>query len=127
MLKKPESFCSFCIIESHIQGIIQARKKGNRRVRPIGIYLLFQFIGGGLFELGVQNDAQEFLFSLLDNMTQASLGYLRRVPFPYEKLTFVPNVFQGKFERQVTCEKCKNTYRRSEDFLSLQLTMVQKQ
>lgn len=41
VMQKPDSFCSFCIIESHIQGIIAERKKGNRRVRPIGIYLLF--------------------------------------------------------------------------------------
>ena len=60
------------------------------QVRPIGIYLLFQHIGNGAFQLGQQSDAQEFLFCLLDNLTQASFGYLRRVPFAYEKITFVP-------------------------------------
>ena len=34
-------FCSFCILESHIKGVIENKKNGNLKVRPIGIYLLF--------------------------------------------------------------------------------------
>jgi len=49
--------------------------------------------------IGQQSDAQEFLYSLLDNMTQASFHYRRGVPFAYEKQTFISKIFQGQLER----------------------------
>jgi uncharacterized UBP type Zn finger protein len=55
--------------------------------------LFIKKVGNGMFEVGKQSDAQEFLFTLLDNFTQASFGYLRGVPFAYEKETFVPKLF----------------------------------
>jgi hypothetical protein len=57
------------------------------------VILLVVKIGGGMFEIGKQSDAQEFLFTLVDNLMQASFGYLRGVPFSYEKQTFVPKLF----------------------------------
>jgi len=62
-------------------------------VLPISVALLVIKIGSGVFEIGKQSDAQEFLFTLLDNFTQASFGYLRGVPFSYEKQTFIPKLF----------------------------------
>ena len=44
-----EKFCSFCILESHIRGCIEEKKNGAMKVRPIGLYLLFNFIGNGAF------------------------------------------------------------------------------
>lgn len=49
VMSNPDTFCSFCILESHIKGIFEAKKKGIMRVKPIGIYLLFNFIGNGQF------------------------------------------------------------------------------
>ncbi len=70
---------------------------------PLSIVLFIKKVGNGMFEVGKQSDAQEFLFTLLDNFTQASFGYLRGVPFAYEKETFVPKLFQGKLESQIIC------------------------
>lgn len=70
---------------------------------PLSIVLFIKKVGNGMFEVGKQGDAQEFLFTLLDNFTQASFGYLRGVPFAYEKETFVPKLFQGKLESQIIC------------------------
>ena len=70
---------------------------------PLSIVLFIKKVGHGMFEVGKQSDAQEFLFTLLDNFTQASFGYLRGVPFAYEKETFVPKLFQGKLESQIIC------------------------
>lgn len=61
------------------------------------------------------------MFNLLDNFTQASFGYLRGVPFAYEKETFVPKLFQGKLESQIICGKCKQKRIKVEDFLNLSL------
>jgi uncharacterized UBP type Zn finger protein len=72
-------------------------------VLPLSIVLFIKKVGNGMFEVGKQSDAQEFLFTLLDNFTQASFGYLRGVPFAYEKETFVPKLFQGKLESQIIC------------------------
>ena len=83
------------MIEAHINGILENKRAGVMKVRPIGIYLLYKNIGSGAFELGQQSDAQEFLYFLLGDLIQASFGYLRLVPFSYEKLTFVPQIFQG--------------------------------
>ena len=91
-------FCSFCILEGHIKEIIEHKKKGNMKVRPLGITLLFKHLGGGFFfMLGEQCDAAEFLYFLLGDMIQASFGYLRNIPTSYENnhLTFIPQVFQG--------------------------------
>lgn len=52
VMSKRSTFCSFCIMESHIKSILEAKKNGNMQVRPIGIYLLFQHIGNGAFQLG---------------------------------------------------------------------------
>ena len=41
VMEKKAPFCSFCILESHIKGIIEHKKEGILKVRPIGIYLLF--------------------------------------------------------------------------------------
>ena len=68
VLNSRSQFCSFCILESHIKGVLEHKKNGIMQVRPIGIYLLFQYIGSGAFQLGQQSDAQEFLFYLLDNL-----------------------------------------------------------
>lgn len=70
---------------------------------PLSVVLFIKKVGNGMFEVGKQSDAQEFLFTLLDNFTQASFGYLRGVPFAYEKETFVPKLFQGKLESQIIC------------------------
>ena len=52
MVEYKSSFCSFCILESHIKGILEEKKNGIMKVRPIGIYLLFQHVGNGAFQLG---------------------------------------------------------------------------
>lgn len=84
MLTNPH-FCCFCVLEAHVQGILGRRQGGMRQVLPLSVIMMIQRIGNGMFELGKQSDAQEFLFTLLDNLTQASFGYLRGVPFSYEK------------------------------------------
>jgi len=68
-LQTPEKFCSFCVLEAHIKGILKLRQENVLCVRPIGIELLYKICGNGDFMIGQQSDAQEFLFSLLDNMT----------------------------------------------------------
>ena len=91
--KSNVKFCSFCVIEGHIKEILEHKKRGSMKVRPLGIYLLFKHIGGGaFFELGEQCDAAEFLYFLLGDMIQASFGYLKNIPLSYENnhLTFIP-------------------------------------
>ena len=77
-----------------------------------------------MFHIGMQSDAQEFLFTLLDNFTQASFGYLVGVPFSYEKQTFIPKLFQGKLESQIICGACKRKTVKIEDFLNLSLVSI---
>ena len=54
------------MIEGHIKEILEHKKNGIMKVRPVGIYLLFEHLCDGvLFEIGDQNDAAEFLYILL--------------------------------------------------------------
>ena len=101
-LEPGQKFCSFCLVEGHVKAVLEAKRQGKMKLHPLGIHLLFRSIGGGgLFEIGLQCDAAEFLQILLQDMIQASFGYLKNVPFSYENshLTFIPQVFQGLLER----------------------------
>jgi uncharacterized UBP type Zn finger protein len=119
-------FCAFCILEKHIQEILKFKNNGHKAVLPLSVVLFIMKVGNGMFEVGKQSDAQEFLFTLLDNFTQASFGYIRGVPFSYEKETFVPKLFQGKLESQIICGQCKQKRVKVEDFLNLSLVSINR-
>ena len=90
----------------------------------MAVLLLITRVGQGFFRVGLQADAQEYLYTLLDNLTQASFGYLQGVPLSYEKQTFLSKLFQGKFERETICSLCKSRSIKVDDFLNLSLVSV---
>ena len=53
ILNSNAKFCSFCVVESHIRGVLEYKKRGHMSLLPYGIHLLFKHLGGGgFFELG---------------------------------------------------------------------------
>jgi uncharacterized UBP type Zn finger protein len=112
-------FCAFCILEKHIQNLLSVKEAA---ILPLAIILLIGKIGGGnKFHIGQQSDAQEFLYNLLEDLAKASFGYLKGVPFSYEKQTLIPRLFQGKLETITTCGHCKQRSQKVDDFCNLNL------
>ena len=69
VLENPH-FCSFCILEAHVQGVLQKREEGVKQVLPLSVIMLVSKIGGkgNSFKIGVQSDAEEFLVVLIENL-----------------------------------------------------------
>lgn len=70
-----KTFCSFCVLEQHICEIVEEKLKETKFVYPMSALKLIEFTGQGLFEVGKQCDAQEFLLCLIDNLMQSSFDY----------------------------------------------------
>eukprot|EP00347_Sterkiella_histriomuscorum_P016052 403354669 len=123
-LLNSEKFCSFCILEAHIKEIFAERERGTKFVYPLSAIVLIKKVAQGLFEVGRQCDASEFLLCLLENMIQASFGYLNNVPFKLQRETVVSKIFQGMLERQIICCSCSNMTMIEEAFLDLSLNIA---
>lgn len=57
------------------------RERGTNFVYPLSVIILIKKVAQGLFEVGRQCDASEFLLCLLENLIQASFGYVNNLPF----------------------------------------------
>jgi uncharacterized UBP type Zn finger protein len=114
-------FCSMCILESHVKQVLQGRDKGTPFAYPLSAIILIKKVAQGLFEVGRQCDASEFLLCLLENMIQASFGYANNLPFKLQKETAISKIFQGMLERQIICCSCNKMKTIEEAFLDLSL------
>ena len=70
-----------CILEGHIKEVINERDRGTKFLYPLSAIILIKKVAQGLFEVGRQCDASEFLLCLLENLIQSSFGYINNVPF----------------------------------------------
>lgn len=57
-----------CIMEAHVRQIITQRDRGTKFVYPLSAIILIKKVAQGLFEVGRQCDASEFLLCLLENL-----------------------------------------------------------
>ena len=73
------------------------------------------------FELGIQGDAQEFLYFLLENLISASFNYRNDVSFKSHWESFIPRVFQGLVQKSYGCKSCGDVRTLNEPFLDLSL------
>jgi uncharacterized UBP type Zn finger protein len=70
-----------CILEAHVRQILVERDRGTKFVYPLSAIILIKKVAPGLFEVGRQCDASEFLLCLLENLIQSSFGYINNLPF----------------------------------------------
>jgi uncharacterized UBP type Zn finger protein len=110
-----------CILETHVKQIIQERDKGIKYVFPLSAIVLIKKVAQGLFEVGRQCDASEFLLCLLENLIQSSFNYSNHVMFNLQRQSVISKIFQGMLERQIICSSCENTTKIEEAFLDLSL------
>ena len=88
-----EKFCAFCVMEKHIKELYKEVQRGSNFVYPLSSIILIKKVAQGLFEVGRQSDASEFLLCLLENLIQSSFGYINNVPFKLQRETIVSKVF----------------------------------
>ena len=79
--------------------LAQESSRGTKFVYPLSAIILIKKVAQGLFEVGRQSDASEFLLCLLENLIQSSFGYMNNVPFKLQRETVVAKIFQGMLER----------------------------
>jgi uncharacterized UBP type Zn finger protein len=113
-----------CILEAHVKQILLERDRGTPFAYPLSAIILIKKVAQGLFEVGRQCDASEFLLCLLENMIQSSFGYVNNVPFKLQKETAISKIFQGMLERQIICCSCNKMTTIEEAFLDLSLVNI---
>ena len=91
---------------------------------PLAVIVLIKKVAQGLFELGKQGDASEFLLFLLENLMQSSFAYMNNIPFKLQRETAISQIFQGMLERQIICCSCENMTTIEEAFLDLSLVTL---
>jgi len=53
----------------------------------------------GIFEIGTQSDAHEFLLCLLEDLLNSSSNYQPDIQIKHQKETIVSQIFKGQMER----------------------------
>jgi ubiquitin carboxyl-terminal hydrolase 34 len=82
---------------------------------PIDFCFSFKDFEGNPVDVGVQQDAQEFLNMILDRIETP----LKTTPFKH----LMDGIFGGKTCTQMTCTKCNYIKNKEETFLNLSLPM----
>ena len=102
-----DQFCSFCVLESFVKQSIVGREVGAKTLIPLSVIILISKLSDH-FRIGLQADAQEFLLLLLENLIQSSFGYHQNVEYKMQSQSFIPQIFQGRLERQIICCSCNH-------------------
>jgi len=92
-INSENKFCSMCILEAHVKQIMSEKERGTKFVYPLSAIILIKKVAQGLFEVGRQCDASEFLLCLLENLIQSSFGYANNVTFKLQKETVISKIF----------------------------------
>lgn len=86
------NFCSFCVLENHVKTTIVQKECGEASIMPLSVIILIKKIGYD-FKIGIQSDAQEFLYFFLHNLIDSSFGYHKSVEYNMQHKSFIPKVF----------------------------------
>ncbi|TKV94762.1 hypothetical protein SEVIR_9G316900v4 [Setaria viridis] len=117
-------FCCFCSLKLHADESI--RLSGSA-FYPERFVNHLKSISSN-FESGVQQDAQEFFFDLLEKLDEAYVSpRSSEEPSSTEEGGIAKQIFGGRLKSQLRCPECKRCSDKSEPFidLSLEVTMVE--
>ncbi|NWZ60663.1 UBP42 hydrolase, partial [Haliaeetus albicilla] len=139
---RQQGFCVMCRMESHVNRVL--RSSGSAIYPSAVISVLtresFQGLGqvffcscrrkvltssflviGEHFQLGMQEDAHEFLRYTVDAMQRACLNGISNLDISSESTTIVHQIFGGFLRSRVTCSSCKAVSDSYEAFLDIPL------
>ncbi|NWS64942.1 UBP42 hydrolase, partial [Chunga burmeisteri] len=112
-----QTFCMLCIMEAHVNNALHSSASA---ILPRALINVLTLIGGH-FELGMQEDAHEFLRFTVDAMQRACLSGSSDLDISSQSTTIVHQIFGGFLRSRVTYLSCKAVSNSYEAFLDVPL------
>ncbi|KAF7728862.1 Ubiquitin carboxyl-terminal hydrolase 36 [Apophysomyces ossiformis] len=119
-----KGYCALCCMETHVFRCF----KGNKSNKP-GAAILPRYFTSNLRELSPtlrlrrQEDAHEFLMFLLSAIQKSSLHGLGKVNPKLEETTLLHQIFGGRIQSQLRCQRCKAVSNTYEPFLDISVDL----
>ncbi|XP_072704738.1 ubiquitin carboxyl-terminal hydrolase 42-like [Ciconia boyciana] len=112
---RQQGFCMMCIMEAHVNKVLRAS------VRVIQPSAVITVLTREHFQLGMQEDAHEFLRYTVDAMQRACLSRSSDLDISSQATTIVHQIFGGFLRSRVTCLSCRAVSDSYEAFLDVPL------
>ncbi|NXJ02646.1 UBP42 hydrolase, partial [Psophia crepitans] len=112
-----QGFCMMCIMEGHV---IRALCSSGSDLVPLTVIRSLNRIGEH-FELGMQEDAHDFLRCTVEAMQSACLSGCSDLDTSSQSTTIVHQIFGGFLRSRVTCLSCSAVSDSYETFLDVSL------
>uniref|UniRef100_A0A663FJW1 USP domain-containing protein n=1 Tax=Aquila chrysaetos chrysaetos TaxID=223781 RepID=A0A663FJW1_AQUCH len=114
---RQQGFCVMCRMENHVNTVLRS---SGRVIYPSAVISVLTLIGEH-FQLGMQEDAHEFLRYAIDAMQRACLSGISDLDTSSESTTIIHQIFGGFLRSRVTCSSCKVASDSYEAFLDIPL------
>ncbi|XP_075562981.1 ubiquitin carboxyl-terminal hydrolase 42-like [Pelecanus crispus] len=114
---RQQGFCMMCVMEAHVNEVLRSSVCA---IRPSGVISVLTRIGEH-FQLGMQEDAHEFLRYTVDAMQRACLSGSSDLDVSSQATTIVHQIFGGFLRSRVTCLSCRAVSDSYEAFLDVPL------
>ncbi|NXW25617.1 UBP42 hydrolase, partial [Circaetus pectoralis] len=114
---RQQGFCMMCRMEKHVNTVLHS---SGCAIYPSAVISVLTLIGEH-FQLGLQEDAHEFLRYAVDAMQRACLSGISNLDISSESTTIVHQIFGGFLRSRVTCSSCKAASDSYEPFLDIPL------
>ncbi|KAF1495490.1 Ubiquitin carboxyl-terminal hydrolase 42, partial [Pygoscelis antarcticus] len=112
-----QGFCMMCVMEVHVNNVLHSSASAIQPRAVVGVLTRI----GEHFQLGVQEDAHEFLRYTVDAMQRACLSGSSNLDISSQATTIVHEIFGGFLRSRVACLSCKATSDTYEAFLDIPL------
>ncbi|KAF1540537.1 Ubiquitin carboxyl-terminal hydrolase 42, partial [Eudyptula albosignata] len=112
-----QGFCMMCIMEAHVNKVLHSSASA---IQPWTVVNVLTRIGEH-FQLGMQEDAHEFLHYTVDAMQRACLSGSSDLDISSQATTIVHQIFGGFLRSRVTCLSCRAVSDSYEAFLDVPL------
>ncbi|XP_058713608.1 ubiquitin carboxyl-terminal hydrolase 42-like [Poecile atricapillus] len=109
-----QGFCMMCTMEAHVNKVFHSPV---RAIVPWAVLKAF----GQHFQLGMQEDAHDFLCCTVNAMQRACLSASSDLDLSSESTTIIHQIFGGFLRSRVTCFSCKAVSDSYEAFLDVPL------
>jgi len=110
-------FCALCAFEDHLSKYF---KNNTKAIKPYDLIKNIKLINKK-FQIGRQEDAQEFLRDLVEAFQKSCTGFLEKPPQKVLESTDITKIFGGKLKSSVECKKCRQKSDTIENFFDLSL------
>ncbi|XP_058713616.1 ubiquitin carboxyl-terminal hydrolase 17-like protein 6 [Poecile atricapillus] len=106
-----QGFCMMCTMEAHVNKVLHSPVRQTSSFLGIGEH----------FQLGMQEDAHDFLCCTVNAMQRACLSASSDLDLSSESTTIIHQIFGGFLRSRVTCFSCKAVSDSYEAFLDVPL------